>query len=45
MLQAKALIAPTPATTIALDEVAEFLKHNELGIAGDWLSVASRTIV
>ena len=44
LLQAKALIAPTPATTIALDEVAEFLKHNELGIAGDWLrSIAEET--
>ena len=44
LLQAKALIAPTPATTIALDEVAEFLEHNELGIAGDWLrSIAEET--
>ena len=37
LLQAKGLITPTPATTGALDEVAEYLEHNELGIAGDWL--------
>ena len=44
LLQAKALIAPTPATTIALDEVAEFLEHNELGIAGDWLRAIAEEI-
>ena len=37
LLQAKGLITPTPATTGALDELAEYLEHNELGIAGDWL--------
>lgn len=37
LLQAKALITPTPATTGALDEVVEYIHHNELGIAGDWL--------
>ena len=31
LLQAKGLITPTPATTGALDEVAEYLEHNELG--------------
>ena len=44
LLQAKALITPTPRTTDALDEVTEFLDHNELGIAGDWLrSMAEET--
>lgn len=44
LLQAKARITPTPATTVALDEVGEFLLHNELGIAGDWLrSIAEET--
>jgi hypothetical protein len=44
LLQAKALITPTPATTVALDEVTEFLEHNELGIASDWLrSIAEET--
>jgi hypothetical protein len=37
LLQAKALMTPTPGIDVALDEVNEFLKHNELGIAADWL--------
>ena len=44
LLQAKGLITPTPATTGALDEVAEYLEHNELGIAGDWLRAIAEEI-
>lgn len=37
-------MTPTHETTVALDEVADFLEHNELGIACDWLrSIAEET--